>query len=190
MQRPLEQAWTILKPRAPMATDEFQPRAKNPDEVVDLFSDEVWRFVSSQILRREDAEDVVMEVFAAAFKNFPNIAGAQDQRLWLLGVARRKVADCLRLRYRRAEQPLSPEQTIEDSEPDGLHIAAQSALQKLPQEQGEVLVLKYINGLSTDEVARVIRRSLPATNSLLQRARGALREALGPVFAEFARSES
>jgi RNA polymerase sigma factor (sigma-70 family) len=110
-----------------------------------------------------------------------------DQRLWLLAVARRKVAGLLRQRYRRAEQPLAESHPVADQEGGELHEEVRVAMSALPPPQAEALVLKYVNGLSTEEVSQVIRKSLPATNSLLQRARGALRDAIGPAFAEQAR---
>ena len=159
------------------------PRAREPGELVELFSDDVWRFVSSQVSRREDAEDVVMEVFAVAVAKFHRLYSVDSQRNWLLAVARKKAADCLRRQYRRAERPLEADDAVEESRgPGESGQAARIALQALPDGQGQALILKYVNGLSTEEVAQVIRRSVPATNSLLQRARGALRTALSPVF--------
>ena len=67
--------------------------ARSPEELVELFTDDVWRFASSQVSRREDAEDIVMEVFAAGLARFHKLRDVPDQRLWLLGVARRKLVD-------------------------------------------------------------------------------------------------
>lgn len=153
-------------------------RPTTAEEICEAYTDEVWRFVSSQVRNREDAEDVVMEVFQSAFAQLHKIRAADNQRLWLLGIARKKVSDSLRKRYRRREDPLHDGYTVEVAERSELHEAARGALRLLPEPQGEALVLKYVNGLSTEEVAQVLRRSLPATNSLLQRARAALREAL------------
>ena len=50
------------------------------------------------------------------------------------------------------------------------------ALSDLTEVHREVLVLKYVNGLSIEEIAKVIGKSAAATNSLLQRARQSLRE--------------
>ncbi|MGV3616795.1 MAG: RNA polymerase sigma factor [Fimbriimonas sp.] len=162
-------------------TDDAFRHADHPDALVTLFSDDVWRFVASQVGRREDAEDIVMEVFAAAFSDFAKVRRANDQRLWLLAIARRKVSDCLRRQYRRAEQPFSSvEETAQAAWLDEGQIATRGALAKLPDPQGQALVLKYVNGLTTEEVSVVIRRSFAATNSLLQRARQSLRESLGP----------
>jgi len=157
-------------------------RANTPDELITLFSTEIWRFVSSQISRREDAEDVVMEVFSAAVRDFGQLHRADNQRHWLFGIARRKIADAYRRQYRRAQQPISAQQVANDEWPSPLQMATRDALSTLPQEQREVLILKYVHGLSMDEVGKVIRRSIPATNSLLQRGRQSLRDAMGTTF--------
>src|SRR5690349_18582832 len=78
-------------PLESMVEEARSKRARSPDELVELFSDDVWRFVSAQVIRREDAEDIVMEVFAAAFSSFHKLEKVHDHRFWLLCVARRKV---------------------------------------------------------------------------------------------------
>lgn len=169
------------EPKSAMIDDVPVTRAQTPDELVQLFSNDVWRFASSQVNRREDAEDIVMEVFAAAFSHFDKLTRVDDQRLWLLAIARRKATDVLRRQYRRAERPYS---ALENSTTtpwlDDDQLATRGALAQLPEPQREAVILKYVNGLSTEEVGVVIKRSLAATNSLLQRARQSLRESLGP----------
>lgn len=154
------------------------PRARTPDELVTLFSGEVWRFASAQVRHREDAEDVVMETFAAAFRDFDRLQRADNQAHWLLGIARRKVADSYRKQYRRAELLMPEEIAATDDMPTAAQLAARTALADLPAHHREVLTLKYVNGLSTEEIGKVTRRSTAATNSLLQRGREGLRAAL------------
>jgi RNA polymerase sigma-70 factor (ECF subfamily) len=173
-----------------MEVDVMKERAETPRELVDLYSDDIWRFASSQVPRREDAEDIVMDVFAAAFASFPKLTRVDDQRLWLLGIARKKMAKALRMRYRRAEQPLNDEHVAMETERSELQEAVWGALGAVPSPQAEALVLKYVNGLSTEEVAQVLRKSLPATNSLLQRARETLRTAVSDSNPELVRSTS
>src|SRR5215216_4739206 len=57
---------------------------------------DVYRYVSRRILRREDAEDVTAEVFQAAFRCLNRLRDTENPRVWLLGIARRKVVDHLR----------------------------------------------------------------------------------------------
>lgn len=177
---PLQRASGALLRKAALKTiPDTQPRARDAEELVELFSAEVFRFVSAQMRRQEDAEDVVMETFAAAFRDFGRVAKADDQRHWLLSIARRKVADFYRKHYRRAERPLAladlaaPMTSSEEGE------IARAALAELPDAQREVLTLKYVSGLSVAEIAGVVRRSPAAINSLLQRGRESLRAALG-----------
>ena len=151
-------------------------RARTPDELVTLFSDEVWRFASAQVNSREDAEDIVMETFSAAFRNFSRLERADNQAHWLLSVARNKVADTHRKRYRRAEEPLNDDHIAQG---DTSGIMARQVLADLPESQREVITLKYVNGLSIEEIGALTHRTAAATNSLLQRGRQSLRTALG-----------
>ena len=139
------------------------------------YLDEVLRYVSSFVRPLADAEDVVMEVFQAAFLGLHKLKRKDDPRVWLLGIARRKVANTLRLQYRRSEIPLSgaDNSSRDDSRSIERNALVQQLLAEMPQDQREALVLKYANGLSTREVATVLGRSEAAANSLLQRAREA-----------------
>ncbi|OJU63304.1 MAG: hypothetical protein BGO01_03955 [Armatimonadetes bacterium 55-13] len=149
----------------------------SPEDVVRKFSDDVWRFVSSKLRRREDVEDVVMEVFAIAFQNIQSLQKADSPKLWLLVVARRKAMDCLRRSYRRSELPLDLAAHA-TTKPENHEVKEQVRLlmERLPDLYRDVLILKYVNGLDTNEVAKIVKKSPNATNSLLQRARQSLRE--------------
>src|SRR5437763_12767387 len=64
---------------------------------------DVYHYVSRRVRRREDAEDVAAEVFEAAFRGLSRLRVVDDPRVWLIGIARRKVADHLRRAVRRRE---------------------------------------------------------------------------------------
>ena len=152
------------------------------------YLDDVFRYVTRRLARREEAEDVTAEVFAAAFAALPRFRGDCPPRLWLLGIARRKVADVLRRRKTRpetlaCEMAASEEALCRALTTDGPEVALQRAerwrivrelLAGLKEEQREALLLRYVEGLDTAEVALVLGRSPAAANSLLQRARASL----------------
>ena len=54
----------------------------------------------------------MMEVFGAALRDFGKVQRAVDQRLWLLGIARRQVASAIRSKYRRSETPLAEAEAL------------------------------------------------------------------------------
>lgn len=147
-----------------------------PEGLVRIYGDDVWRFVSSKLRRREDIEDVVMEVFGIAFRNMHSLQKADSPKLWLLVVARRKAMDCLRKSYRRSEISLDAAAALTQPTEENIGEHVRYLVGKLPDVYRDVLILKYVNGLETVEVARIVKKSAKATNSLLQRARQSLRE--------------
>lgn len=153
----------------------------DPQALVRLYADDVWRYVSAKLRRHEDAEDATMETLAHAMQNFHKLRKVDSPKLWLLAVARNKVNDALRKRYRRSEAPLeeSTGVALESVHPHREEL--QHALSDMPEAHREVLLLMYVNGLSTQEVALAIRKSESATNSLLQRARESLRQRMQHV---------
>src|SRR5690348_10945890 len=70
-------------------------RAISPADLQRLYLDDVWRFVSSRLDRQEDAEDVTMDVMAAAFDKLRGGINVAEPRFWLLTIAKNKVADAL-----------------------------------------------------------------------------------------------
>jgi len=69
----------------------------------------------------------------------------------------------------------------QDAEAVELRERVQSALQVLPVDQREALVLKYLHGLSLPEMAELLSCSVPALKMRLLRGREALREMLREV---------
>jgi len=152
------------------------------------YLDDVYRYVARRVPQREEAEDITAETFAAAFEALPKFRGQCEPRLWLYGIARRKIADAFRRRTRRhetltseideqADRVLPVPRAVAGDEPamafnqiEANH-KIRALMAVLKEEQREVLLLKYVEGLSINEIAVVMGRSSAAINSLLQRAR-------------------
>ncbi len=153
------------------------------------YLDAVFAYVSRRVSSRVEAEDITSEVFGAAFSGLAGFRG-ESHLAWLLGIARRKIADHLRRRARRRESLTSelgndadavnaflekrdsglptPAQLVERQE---AHRHVRALLDKLPADQREALLLQYVEKLSIAEIGVVMGRSPHAVNSLLQRAR-------------------
>jgi len=144
---------------------------------------DVFAYVARRVPDHQEAEDVTAEVFAAAFVALPQQNGPNGPYPWLLGIARRKIADSLRHQGRRegrrqaltedlpAERADLPEATVARQERATL---IRELLTTLPEDQREALLLHYVEGLPQAHVAVVLGRSPAAVNSLLQRARAAV----------------
>jgi RNA polymerase sigma-70 factor (ECF subfamily) len=131
-----------------------------------------------------EAEDVAQEAFIRAWRQAPRWRpGAARFDTWLHRVALNLCFDRLR---RRREQPMAepPAQVDPGPAPDrGLLAqdvgrAVQAALQALPARQREAVVLVHYQELGNIEAAAAMQISVEALESLLSRARRALRVAL------------
>lgn len=148
---------------------------------------DVLRYIQRYLFSREDADDVLVEVFLAALEN-ENVINlhAESQLAWLLRVARNKVIDYQRRAIRHPAvaldealdspfevDPLTPEQAALDQEDiDTLR----TRLALLPELQQQVLQLRFGDGLRTKEIAERLKKSDGAIRSLLLRSLDLLRK--------------
>ena len=138
--------------------------------------------------REHDAEDVVQEAYLRAFNAFDQFHGG-DARFWLLKIVRNTCYTWL-ARNRRREGADSFDQTLHDvasSEFDPQVIleqqidsaALRKAIEELPVEFREVLILREFEGLSYQQAASVANVPVGTVMSRLARARARLAETLG-----------
>jgi RNA polymerase sigma-70 factor (ECF subfamily) len=125
------------------------------------------------------AEDLTAETFMAAVAAVRRPDAPEVTVRWLVGVARHKLVDHWR-RVEREQRSLaiaeSAGEAAEDPWDEWLDAeAAHAALARLSPHQRAALVLRYVDGLPVAEVAEHLGRSLHATETLLVRARAALR---------------
>ena len=160
-----------------------QERTWTAEALHQRYLPDVFAYVARRVSDHQEAEDVTAEVFAAAFVALPRQKGLNGPYPWLLGIARRKVADALR-RWGRREGRTSAltEETpaASSGQPEAALARRERAsliremLATLPKDQREALLLHYVEGLPQAQVAAVLGRSPAAVNSLLQRARAAV----------------
>ncbi|HEU4753843.1 MAG TPA: sigma-70 family RNA polymerase sigma factor [Armatimonadota bacterium] len=168
-----EKEWLVaLQRREPWAWERLQGRCL----------DRVFAYLLLHSPRREDAEDLTAEVFAAAVASIDRFRGDARIETWLIGIARRKLVDAARRRLRRPEvlaadlgEPpedppgvAAPDQCLAERERQE---AVRRAVLQLPELQREALWLRCVHQLSLAETARVLRRSEDAIKGLLRRAK-------------------
>jgi RNA polymerase sigma-70 factor (ECF subfamily) len=134
------------------------------------------------------AEDLAQTAFAEALRRRDAYDGRSDPVTWLIGIARHKLVDHFRAEERAERRRLSlivNELTLESDDSawrsaDERELLSE-ALGRLTAMQRAVLILHYADGLPVREIAREIGKSESATESLMTRAREALREAYEEV---------
>lgn len=153
---------------------------------------------------RVDAEDVVQEAYLRAFKAFDSFAGGEDIKPWLLTIVRNVAYRWLSVRNRTAnvislDSALSncrddddrvPEIASEEPSAEDVLIGradqalVRCALAELPPAFREVIVLRELEGLSYQTIAKVMGIPLGTVMSRLARARDQLRDQLTQVIAK------
>jgi RNA polymerase sigma-70 factor (ECF subfamily) len=164
-----------------LVTAVLQKDRKATAEFVNTYTDAVYAFIRRRLSPRHDlVDDLVQEVFIAAWENLTSFRGTSPLRAWLLGIARHKIEDYYR-RLLRAAQSLEP--SVADELPavelDMEAIAdrerterrARQVLEELPDHYSVALRWRYWEKRSARQMAEATGRSEKAIERLLARAR-------------------
>jgi RNA polymerase sigma-70 factor (ECF subfamily) len=142
----------------------------------------VWRYVYARIGGDPHAaEDVVSETFLAAVRSaatFEPESGTVTG--WLIGIARHKLAD-RRRSAQLAERAAASHEPKEEAAPLEAVDAREQVLvtlERLDDEERQVLEWKYLDELSVAEIAQRLGRTEKAVEALLYRARRSFRQML------------
>lgn len=131
----------------------------------------------------EDAEDVLQEVFASAYKALLADERPINARPWLYRIARNRCLNHLRgarpagvdsMDVFEHDNGASTVETVQRREELRLIVAD---VQRLPESQRSALLLREMENLSYDQIALAMDTTVPAVKSLLVRARVSLAEA-------------
>lgn len=139
------------------------------------------RYLAGRMLgRAEGVDDLVQDIWLDVVRALPRLAAAEAFKTWLYRIARDRVYGRLR-KDRQAPQSLETEHEVvaePDDEPfDEDEIAAvHVALTELPCEQREALVLRFVEGMSYEEIAAATGSPVGTVRSRLYYGKQALRK--------------
>jgi RNA polymerase sigma factor (sigma-70 family) len=153
------------------------------EALVARYQSRLLAFCRHMLSSREDAEDVLQEVFAAAFNAMLADEREINVRPWLYRIARNRSLNHLRrstavgvdsMDIHLSEGGLTTADKVHRREEFRLLI---SDVQDLPETQRTALLLREIDALSYDQIAEAMETTVPSVKSLLVRARVSLAEA-------------
>jgi RNA polymerase sigma factor (sigma-70 family) len=141
---------------------------------------EVYRYVLAVLRNQADAEDATQATFLNAYRAFIRGEEPLKPRNWLLKIAHNECRQRFRASSRRPKEvewdDRTPAPGVDETVPTADEI--RTALAQLSFNQRSALVMRELEGRSYAEIAGILNLSLSAVETLLFRARRALREQL------------
>lgn len=168
------------------------------DVLVGKYRRKLERLLSRLIRDAAEVEDVTQEVFIKAYRALPSFRGESAFYTWLYRIGVNTANNHLVSKGRRA--PTSTDYDAEEAEtfedathlrdvntPESLLMSKQigatvnAAMEALPEELRSAIVLREIEGLSYEEIARIMNCPIGTVRSRIFRAREAVAERLRPL---------
>jgi RNA polymerase sigma-70 factor (TIGR02943 family) len=176
---------------------------QNAAEWVNQYSDELYRYSLNRVRDSDAAKDLVQETFLAAWRNIDHYNGEASVKTWLFTILKNKIIDHYRKASTRFEHIFS--KTIDKDDPffdsfehwaehaypkdweinyenpietDEFYTVLNKCKGKLKEIQNAVFSLKYLEGLESEEICKVLNLSSSNYWVLLHRAKTQLRACL------------
>jgi RNA polymerase sigma-70 factor (ECF subfamily) len=154
--------------------------------IYQTYVEEIYAYLLARSgLEPQTAEDLTQETFVAVYQGLNRFRGLCSERTWVYRIARNKLTDFYRGRYKKAMESMSLDDEraiqISDDQADmdrllsNLHESRRVAesMRALPQHYRMTLVLKYVEELSVREIARLAQKNEKSVENTLRRAKAA-----------------
>ena len=132
---------------------------------------QLYRYLAARLRNDAEALDALQETLTAAWQGLPGLRQTERFWPWLVGIAAHKAADAARQRLRTEDLDVeaggAPSQDV---------LEIREAVAALPDQFRQVLLLRYLLGLSEEEVAEALGIRVGTVKSRSARARRALME--------------
>ena len=152
------------------------------DRGVDLYSDNLYRFVLKSLRDEEQAKDVVQESFLRLWENREAVISGKEKG-YLFTIAYRLMVDQIRMRrrYVGGEQMLVNRKSPQRGEFNNLSETIERYLDRLPPIQKALIMLRDYEGYSYREMAEMTALSESQVKVYIFRARVALKKYTGDI---------
>ena len=152
-------------------------------KLYEIYLDRIYRYVFYRTRDVMIAEDITEEVFLRAWKNIGSCRGKEHTfRPWLYRIAHNQIVDTFRKNHRYSHVEIvdcdradSIEDTVE-FEVEWQQLL--TAISTLPEPQKEIILLKFVEGASNQEIEQITGKRQGAIRALQMRALASLRRCL------------
>ena len=151
--------------------------------LVERFQQRVWRICYRLMSNEHDAHDAAQEVFVRLFLHRDRFAGASKYSTWVHGVAVRTCLTLRRGRGRRQRHEAGAAEAASRNTPKsdnpGLNLDLMKMLESLDEEDRALVILKYAEEYSYEELGEIFNLSVSACKMRVSRAREKIQRRYG-----------
>mgnify|MGYP001405737074 CR=1 FL=1 len=171
----------------------------NPNDWLNEYGDELVRFATFRVKNQEIAEDLVQDTFLSAFKSYDSYKGEASVKTWLFAILKNKIFDYYKKDLKKSEitdciddkdpsfnsfgiwkvyvpnWAKSPNEQLENKE---LIEVFNNCKDKLKKDQAKVFTMKYLDGIDSEEICKVLDITKSNYWIILHRTRMQLRKCI------------
>ena len=156
-------------------------RDGNPEDfklLVDRYQKPLFAFLARRLESRSEAEEAAQESFVRAFLALKKLRQPGLFHSWLVGIAARVLKERFRSEERRDRDRVHASELLHPEAVDELDYPLEESIAALPENYRQVILLRYYEGLSCQEVATRLEMPLGTVTKTLSRAYSLLRQEL------------
>lgn len=152
--------------------------------IYNQFHQSLLAYVRSKIRCKEDAEDILQNVFIKIANHVNSVSEKEKLNSWVFTVARNAIIDHYRVRASKKSTPLderAAEYLVEDAMPNstkGLEHCLHSMIDLLPEEYKSIIIDSELNEVKQKDLAAKYSMPYPSMRSRVQRGRERLKQLL------------
>ncbi|HHY71657.1 MAG TPA: RNA polymerase sigma factor SigX [Bacillus bacterium] len=162
----------------------------------DMYHYDLFQFLFYMVKNREQAEDLVQEVYLKVLQSYHRFEGRSSEKTWLFSIARHVAIDWFRKQKRTADGNSIDDETVQfflkDHAPLPEEVAIQNeqirlmyqCMENCTVDQKLVLILRYIQSFSVAETAEVLGWTESKVKTTQHRGLKILRSLMEEVFAK------
>lgn len=151
---------------------------KEYNDCVNLYSDNVYRFIVKNLKHEEDARDIVQTAFEKMWRN-REVVETEKSKSYLFTVAYNQMIDHIRKVKRiNLKDDFSDDTQVQSQQSPNVKKALMDALNRLNETQKSLVMLKDYEGYNYEEIGRITGLNESQVKVYLHRARLSLRKYL------------
>jgi len=158
-------------------------------EIIRRYQQKLFYYVNRLINNPDEAEDIVQDVFLKVYKNLNGYDSRLKFSSWIYRIAHNEAVNWLRKNTKYKKESIEQSEYLENTLSDDTDIAeeldlkvslekANRAINQLPEKYKEVMILKFVEEKSYEEISDILRKPINTIGVLINRGRKLLKDSI------------